>query len=202
ELANIHQQLTKIHQENKISQLEQELATLKQMPDKYQQTIQDKNQEIIDLKNNLETLQTQAEALRKELKLVENRLQNQPEPSNLACYIKDRYPFDRWNEDGDTYDHTTLNGFNSAYFIKKDDSQLYLYIRIKKQQHEGPGGNCLILEYQGPKHFLTEDQDYYLGEAFVHNADFKLTDFHLHFNPVRRTLSLFQDKHHICPPSY
>ncbi|MDV3166577.1 MAG: hypothetical protein Q8807_02840 ['Waltheria sp.' little leaf phytoplasma] len=129
-------------------------------------------------------------------KLVLERLQNQLEPSNLACYIKDRYPFDRWNEDGDTYDRTTLNGFNSAYFIKKDDSQLYLYIRIKKQQHEGPGGNCLILEYQGPKHFLTEDQDYYLGEAFVHNADFKLTDFHLHFNPVRKTLSLYQDKHH------
>ncbi|MDV3166727.1 MAG: AAA family ATPase, partial ['Waltheria sp.' little leaf phytoplasma] len=78
ELANLNQQLTKIHQENKIPPLEQELAILKQTPDKYQQTIQDKTQEIIDLKNNLETLQTQAEALRKELKLVENRLQNQP----------------------------------------------------------------------------------------------------------------------------
>ncbi|WP_320411901.1 hypothetical protein [Candidatus Phytoplasma fabacearum] len=128
-------------------------------------------------------------------KLVLDRLQSQPEPPNLVCYIKDRHPFDRWKKDGDTYNHTTLNGFKYSFFDKKDDSQLYLYIRIKKQQHEGPGGNYLILEYQGPKHFLTEDQDYYMGEAFVHNVDFKLTDFHLHFNPVRKTLFLFKDKH-------
>ncbi|MDV3201453.1 MAG: hypothetical protein Q8872_01075 [Candidatus Phytoplasma australasiaticum] len=129
-------------------------------------------------------------------KLVLDRLQSQPEPPNLVCYIKDRHPFDRWNEDGDTYNHTTLNGFKHSSFDTKNDSYLHYYVNFKKQQHEGPGGNCLILEYQGPKHFLTEDQDYYLGRARVEDTNFKLTDFHLHFNPVRKTLSLYQDKHH------
>ncbi|MGL9688090.1 MAG: hypothetical protein ACQBVK_05065, partial [Candidatus Phytoplasma sp. TWB_XP] len=66
---------------------------------------------------------------------------------------------------------------------------------FEKQQHEGPGGNHLILKYQGPKYFLDNDKDYYLGTAFVHDANFKLTHFHLHFNPVRKTLSIFKDKH-------
>ncbi|WP_342386656.1 ATP-binding protein [Candidatus Phytoplasma asteris] len=196
DLNDIKSQLTKIHQENKISQLEQELVTLNQTPDKYEQTIKDKNQEIIDIKNDLKTLPTQEESLRKELKLVDNRRELQKEPSNLVCYIKDRHPFDRWNKRGLTYDRTTLDGFDSASFDKKDDSQLYLYVKFKKQQHKGPGGNCLIVKYKGPKHFLEDDKDYYLGEAFVHDSDFKLTHFHLHFNPVRKTLSLYQDKHH------
>nr|WP_308738521.1 hypothetical protein [Candidatus Phytoplasma rubi] len=98
ELNNIKNQLTKIHQENKISQLEQELVTLNQTPDKYEQTIKDKNQEIIDIKNKLKTLPAQEESLRKELKLVENCLETQKEPFNLANYIKDRHPFDRWNK--------------------------------------------------------------------------------------------------------
>ncbi|WEX20367.1 MAG: SAP53-like protein [Candidatus Phytoplasma citri] len=129
-------------------------------------------------------------------KLVLDRLQSQPEPPNLACYIKDRHPFDRWNKDGVTYDMTTANGFKFSSFDTNIDSYLYVYVNFKKQQHKGPGGNYLILEYQGPKHFLTEDQDYYLGRARVDDADFKLTNFYLHFNPVRRTLSLFKNKHH------
>ncbi|MDO8057526.1 effector [Candidatus Phytoplasma gossypii] len=126
---------------------------------------------------------------------IQDRLKTQKEPTNLVCYIKDRHPFDRWNEDGKTYNYTTLNGFDSASFFKKDDSQLYLYVKFEKQQHKGPGGNYLILKYQGPKHFLEDDKDYYLGEAFVHNDNFELTDFYLHFNPKRRTLSLYQYKH-------
>ncbi|MDV3157584.1 MAG: hypothetical protein Q8760_02615, partial [Candidatus Phytoplasma australasiaticum] len=117
ELANINQQLTKIHQENQISQLEQELVTLKQTPEKYEQTIKDKTQEIIDLQNNLETLQTQAENLRKELKIVENCRDTYLEPPNLACYIKDRYPFDRWNNQGLDYTKTSINGFE---FFRSD----------------------------------------------------------------------------------
>ncbi|MDO8057604.1 effector, partial ['Gossypium sp.' phytoplasma] len=29
----------------------------------------------------------------------------------------------------------------------------------------------------------------------VSDSSFESTDFHLHFNPVRKTLSLYQDKH-------
>ncbi|MDO8054745.1 effector, partial [Candidatus Phytoplasma australasiaticum] len=94
-----------------------------------------------------------------ELMKIQDRFKTQKEPTNLVCYIKDRHPFDRWNKDGDTYNHTTLDGFDSASFDKEDDSQLYLYLRFEKQQNKGPGGNYLILKYQGPKHFLEDDKD-------------------------------------------
>ncbi|MDV3166803.1 MAG: effector, partial ['Waltheria sp.' little leaf phytoplasma] len=48
----------------------------------------------------------------------------------------------------------------------------------------------------GPKYLIEEDKDYYLGYAFVADSNSKLTNFYLHFNPVRKTLSLYQDKHH------
>ncbi len=196
ELNDINQQLTKIHQENKIPKLEQELVTLNQTPEKYEQTIKDKNQEIIDIKNNLKTFQTREENLRKELKLVDNLRELQKEPSNLANYIKDRYPFDRWNNKGFNYEKTSVNGFKHAQFDMKDDSHLYSNINFEKQFKEDSSGNCLILKYKGPKHFLDEDKDYYLGRARVSNSNFELTDFHLHFNPKRKTLSIYQDKHH------
>ncbi|MGL9687987.1 MAG: effector, partial [Candidatus Phytoplasma sp. TWB_XP] len=66
---------------------------------------------------------------------------------------------------------------------------------LEKQFKEDSGGNCLILKYQGPKYFLDDDKDYYLGRAHVSNSNFELTNFHLHFNPKRKTLSLYQDKH-------
>ncbi|QKX95652.1 MAG: ATP-dependent Zn protease [Rapeseed phyllody phytoplasma] len=201
ELNNINQQLTKIHQENKIPQLEQELVTLNQTPDKYEQTIKDKNQEIIDIKNKLKNLPAQEENLRKELKLVENRRELQKEPSNLVCYIKDRHPFDRWNNKGLTYKETSINGFKFSRFDKEDDSQLYLYVKLEKQFKENSSGNCLILKYQGPKHFLDDDKDYYLGRARVSDSNFELTNFHLHFNPVRKTLSIFKDKHNVINPN-
>ncbi|MDO8064044.1 hypothetical protein [Candidatus Phytoplasma bonamiae] len=52
------------------------------------------------------------------------------------------------------------------------------------------------MEYNGPKYLIEEDKDYYLGYAFVADSNSKLTNFYLHFNPVRQTLSLYQDKHH------
>ncbi|WP_268850098.1 hypothetical protein [Candidatus Phytoplasma rubi] len=79
----------------------------------------------------------------------------------------------------------------------EDDSSLYSNINFEKQQFKGPRlFNHLIVKYKGPKHFLEEDKYYYLGKAFVHDVNFELTHFHLHFNPVRKTLSLYQDKHH------
>ncbi|MGL9688038.1 MAG: hypothetical protein ACQBVK_04775, partial [Candidatus Phytoplasma sp. TWB_XP] len=68
---------------------------------------------------------------------------------------------------------------------------------LEKQFKEDSGGNCLILKYQGPKYFLDDDKDYYLGRAHVSNSNFELTNFHLHFNPFRKTFSIYQDKHHI-----
>ncbi|MBT1576979.1 hypothetical protein KEC49_02325, partial ['Elaeagnus angustifolia' witches'-broom phytoplasma] len=88
-----------------------------------------------------------------------------------------------------------LNGFKHAQFDMKDDSHLYSNINFEKQFKEDSSGNCLILKYKGPKYFLDDDKDYYLGRARVSDSNFELTDFHLHFNPKRKTLSLYQDKH-------
>ncbi|MGM1458879.1 MAG: hypothetical protein ABZF75_00535, partial [Columbia Basin potato purple top phytoplasma] len=199
ELEKVKTKLTKIHQENKIPQLEQELATLNQTPDKYEQTIKDKNQEIIDIKNKLRRYTAREEKLRKELKLVENRRELQKEPDNLVCYIKNHYSFDCWNNRGFNYEKTSVNGFEFSLFDTEDDSHLYSKIHFEKQFKEDSSGNCLILKYKGPKYFLDEDKDYYLGCAYVSDSNFELTNFHLHFNPVRKTLSLYQDKHHTKP---
>ncbi|MDV3166565.1 MAG: hypothetical protein Q8807_02735 ['Waltheria sp.' little leaf phytoplasma] len=129
-------------------------------------------------------------------RLVLDRLQNQPEPSNLACYIKDCYPFDRWNNQGLDYTKTSINGFKFFRSDTRIDSYLDGYIKIEKQFYEDAYGNCLILKYNGPKYLIEEDKDYYLGSAQVSDSNFELTNFHLHFNPVRKTLSLYQEKHH------
>nr|AKV94674.1 putative ATP-dependent Zn protease [Potato witches'-broom phytoplasma potWB-LT1] len=90
---------------------------------------------------------------------------------------------------------TTANGFKFSRFYTEDDSYLWRYIKLEKQLNEGPGGNYLIIKYKGPKYFLDDDKDYYLGRARVDDTNFKLTDFHLHLNPKRKTLSLYQDKY-------
>ncbi|WP_439099972.1 effector, partial [Candidatus Phytoplasma asiaticum] len=126
---------------------------------------------------------------------IQDRLKTQKEPTNLANYIKEGYPFDRWNNRGLDYKRTSINGFEFSSFDTADDSYLDIYIEIEKQFHKDSYGNCLIIKYNGPKYLIETDKDYYLGDAHVSNADFNLTDFHLHFNPVRKTLSLYQDKH-------
>ncbi|BAD04660.1 MAG: hypothetical protein QS2022_3390 [Candidatus Phytoplasma asteris] len=130
-----------------------------------------------------------------ELGTIKDRLETQKEPPNLVCYIKDRHPFDRWNNRGLTYEETSVNGFEHAQFDMKDDSHLYSNINFEEQFKKDSGGNCLILKYKGPKDLIEKDKDYYLGRARVDDSNFKLTDFHLHFNPKRKTLSLYQNKH-------
>ncbi len=122
-----------------------------------------------------------------DISIAQERLETQKEPSNLAYYIEDRYPFDLWKEN-------SANAFEYSSFDTEIDSQLNLYIKLEKQFKENSSGNCLILKYQGPKHFLDEDKDYYLGRAHVSNSNLELTHFHLHFNPVRKTLSIYQGK--------
>ncbi|WP_268849999.1 effector [Candidatus Phytoplasma rubi] len=129
-----------------------------------------------------------------ELMKIQERLEKQKEPSNLANYIKDRYPFDRWNNKGLTYEETSINGFKFSRFNTTIDSQLFIYVDLEKQFKENSSGNCLILKYKGPKHFLDDDKDYYLGCAWLENSEFNNENFHLYFNPVRKTLSLYQDK--------
>ncbi len=130
-----------------------------------------------------------------ELMKIQDLLELQKEPSNLVCYIKDRHPFDRWNKRGLDYKQTSVNEFKYSSCDMEDDSHLYSNINFEKQFKENSGGNCLILKYKGPKHFLDEDKDYYLGCSHVSNSNFKLTHFHLHFNPKRKTLSLYEGKH-------
>ncbi|WP_341833460.1 hypothetical protein [Candidatus Phytoplasma asteris] len=83
---------------------------------------------------------------------IKDRLLNPKKTHRPRPFVKNRHPFDRRHEDGDTYDMTIAN--------RADDSQLYLYVSLEKQIHKVPGSNYLIL----------------------------------HFNPKRKTLSLFQDK--------
>ncbi|MDO8057541.1 effector [Candidatus Phytoplasma gossypii] len=143
----------------------------------YQQQVQDKKGSF----NNILTAQ--------------ERLKIQKEPANLANYIKEGYPFDRWNNRGLDYKETSINGFKFSRFDMEHGSHLYSNINFEKQFHQDSYGNCLILKYKGPKYLIETDKDYYLGRARVSDSSFESTNFHLHFNPVRKTLSLYQDKH-------
>ncbi|WP_425303925.1 hypothetical protein [Aster yellows witches'-broom phytoplasma] len=89
------------------------------------------NPELDNLSKKI--MKNQDELIKINQRLILERLESQPEPSNLAIFIKNRHPFDRWNKDGDTYNHTTLDGFDSASFDAKADSQLYSYINFEKK---------------------------------------------------------------------
>ncbi|WP_349401925.1 hypothetical protein PSOL_07090 [Candidatus Phytoplasma solani] len=91
-----------------------------------------------------------------QLMTIQDRLQSQKEPSNLPIYVKNLHPYDRWNEDCDTYNHNTLDGFGGSSFDMEDDSHLYSNINFEKQQFNGLDYNKLILKYKGPQTLLTK----------------------------------------------
>ncbi|MDO8057629.1 effector, partial ['Gossypium sp.' phytoplasma] len=78
----------------------------------YQQQVQDKKGSF----NNILT--------------AKERLKIQKEPTNLANYIKEVYPFDYWNDRGLDYKETSINDFKHSWFNKGIDSQLDAYIRL------------------------------------------------------------------------
>nr|KAB8122758.1 hypothetical protein F2B49_00830 [Candidatus Phytoplasma sacchari] len=66
---------------------------------------------------------------------------------------------------------------------------------------EVPGHVWFI--YQGPQYLLDEDKDYYIGKANLpYDPNNQIgtdstKEYHLHFNPVRKTLSVYTEKFNV-----
>ncbi|WP_457915988.1 hypothetical protein [Candidatus Phytoplasma sacchari] len=83
------------------------------------------------------------------------------------------------------------------------DSLLEVYLKDLDFSKQAVKGNseCLSLCYEGPNYILEKDKDYYIGEAFL-SFDSKeplllRKKYYLHFNPVRKTLSVYKNKFNI-----
>ncbi|MBY7576694.1 AAA family ATPase, partial [Candidatus Phytoplasma sp. Tabriz.2] len=116
------------------------------------------------------------------------------EPTDLPIYIKDLYPFDKWNE--------PLSNRPGHYFN-------YFHTNNKDEDSQFDGGNgvsvarsnhYIKLHYEGPRYLLEEDKDFFMDEV---NCPTNKKDednhiicktYYLHFNPVKKYLTLYTKK--------
>ncbi|WCA22389.1 hypothetical protein [Candidatus Phytoplasma oryzae] len=126
------------------------------------------------------------------IKLYQIRIKTQKEPNNILSFIQK--PFSQW------INKYNQDAFYEATFIKTQDSLLFSYLKdfdikklIGKDVHD-----YLFFRFKGPRYFLEEDKDYYIGKANLNydekNPLIKRKEYHLHFNPVRNTLSVYTHK--------
>ncbi|KXT29220.1 AAA domain family protein [Candidatus Phytoplasma oryzae] len=116
------------------------------------------------------------------------------EPSDVLAFVKK--PFNKWRTDAYQY------AFSSATFSKGlvVDSPLNRYIGFMRCE-EATG--VMWFYYDGPQYLLNEDKDYYIGNADLpydpnNQIGFGSTKtYHLHFNPVRKTLSVYTEKFNV-----
>ncbi|KXT29058.1 ATP-dependent Zn protease domain protein, partial [Candidatus Phytoplasma oryzae] len=126
--------------------------------------------------------------------LYQHRLQTQKEPTDILPFAKQ--PFNKWRTDANQY------AFGSTTFMKGSvvDSPLTLYIGFMRCE-EATG--VMWFYYDGPQYLLNEDKDYYIGNADLpydpnNQIGFGSTKtYHLHFNPVRKTLSVYTEKFNV-----
>ncbi|WIA07871.1 MAG: putative secreted protein [Candidatus Phytoplasma cynodontis] len=128
------------------------------------------------------------------ISLYQQRISNQKEPSDLLFVQK---PFKDW-------DAAILLGkehyFGGHCFHKNDDSLIYYNIypfNVNEERYE------ITFDFKGPKYLLDEDKDYYIGDASLPYSPeqkrvwvglYPRKECHLHFNPVRNTLSVYTEK--------
>ncbi|MCX2955915.1 MAG: IMP dehydrogenase, partial [Candidatus Phytoplasma australiense] len=109
------------------------------------------------------------------------------EPTDLPIYIKDLYPFDKWNE---PLSNRPGHYFNYFHTNNKDkDSQF--------DNHMGVREHSIELNYEGPRYLLEEDKDFFMDEV---NCPTNKKDednhiicktYYLHFNPAKQYLTLY-----------
>ncbi|WIA07873.1 MAG: hypothetical protein BGWL_c3890 [Candidatus Phytoplasma cynodontis] len=113
------------------------------------------------------------------------------EPSDLLPYVKQ--PFFRWRtiDGGNTYN------FDSATLTKA--SEIIVLDPYISDMHSDEREALFKFKYQGPQYLLEEDKDYYIGDANLYYSNenerfYNRKTYHLHFNPVRNTLSVYTEK--------
>ncbi|WP_041639806.1 hypothetical protein [Aster yellows witches'-broom phytoplasma] len=121
------------------------------------------------------------------------------EPTDLPFYIKDLYPFDKWKKPLFDHHRSDFGFFHTNNKYK--DSQFYPHSPIKDSSN-----HYIYINYEGPKYLLEEDKDFFMDEVrYPTNKEDQdghtiLNVCYLHFNPVKKYLTLYTKKFNIKPP--
>ncbi|WBL31311.1 hypothetical protein [Candidatus Phytoplasma sacchari] len=126
------------------------------------------------------------------ISLLKYRCQTQKEPTDLLLFINE--PFRKWgkNDIGESW-------FGSGIVQINEETIFNQYVEyIACQEFEG----CLWFWYDGPQYILEEDKDYYIVDVWLpynhkNQSDYRYKRYHLYFNPVRKTLSVYKNKFNI-----
>ncbi|KAB8121691.1 hypothetical protein ['Cynodon dactylon' phytoplasma] len=123
---------------------------------------------------------------------LKQRSQTQQEPTDFLPFVKN--PFKEWR----ATDSGVPVFYNST--LSKGtvlDSPLNQYITLRCEEVLGR----VWLYYTGPQYLLDEDKDYYIGDANLpYDPQKQISQrkqYHLHFNPVRNTLSVYTEKFNV-----
>ncbi|KAB8121688.1 hypothetical protein ['Cynodon dactylon' phytoplasma] len=131
--------------------------------------------------------------------LYQSRLKTQQEPTDILPFQKQ--PFGDWKETDNLRPFEDDGVFRKATAL---DSLLFLYLKNFKI-NPGLGKRAIgefSFDYQGPQYLLEEDKDYYIGNANLYYSNenerfYNRKTYHLHFNPVRNTLSVYTEKFNV-----
>ncbi|WCA22366.1 AAA family ATPase [Candidatus Phytoplasma oryzae] len=113
------------------------------------------------------------------------------EPSDILSFV--RKPFIQWETDEGS------PAFGWSTFDEEVGSNTEISGCLKDMQCEKAHGQ-FTFSYKGPQYLLEEDKDYYIGKARLpYDPNNQIgtgstKEYHLHFNPVRHTLSVYTKK--------
>ncbi|PQP79477.1 hypothetical protein C6B37_01820 [Candidatus Phytoplasma phoenicium] len=124
-------------------------------------------------------------------------------PKDLPPFIRE--PFNNWyytskmkpyNDSLLGLSHSDINYFGNAYFyidvLSSRDSKFHPNGFVKKDE-------TIEMDYEGPKHLLEKDQDFYINTvqcplAQRTKGDYRTANYYLHFNPVKKYITLYNEK--------
>ncbi|ABC65392.1 ATP-dependent Zn protease [Aster yellows witches'-broom phytoplasma AYWB] len=113
------------------------------------------------------------------------------EPADLALFVKN--PFDKWYDEGMRVDE--FDGFYTKE--KQNDSQFGGGNGVRID----PSNHYIKLKYEGPKHLIEEDKDFFMDEVNCTSNErspegvLKSKTYYLHFNPKQGYITLYTQKH-------
>lgn len=117
------------------------------------------------------------------------------EPTDIPPFYKN--PFNKWK-----YKNSQIDHFGTFFTLhdKKDSQFRNLLI-------QDPPNHTIELHYEGPKWLIEEDKDFYMEDVECHEFEsiknfdghFRYKNYYLHFNPVKKYLTLYTKKFNVKP---
>ncbi|WBL31612.1 hypothetical protein [Candidatus Phytoplasma sacchari] len=130
------------------------------------------------------------------ISFYKQKINTQKLPNDFLKFVKK--PFKEWkNTDAG------IPTFDDTIFTKQNNSLLYFQIKNLKVNNYinfmNEKNYSLDFTFEGPQYLLEKDKDYYLGKINLpyYNTNKKIVltkKYNLHFNPIRNTLSVYNDQ--------